>query len=216
MYKSLYSSIYGTYSVRTMFEETNMKTVSAEMLGTFFLVFFGITAFLASSDDVFVGALTLGLTLMVLMHVFGPISGCHLNPAVTIGNMMSKKTSQDDGIAYMGGQVVGATFGFVLFKFLNPNSADAILDGDMALLLAAAIGTMFFVMTLLSTQDPFAVGATLFVVSSTAFADVNVGVDIGSMFANSIDGNADWAFFGVIGSVIGAFLGWAVKDNVLD
>ena len=197
-----------------MFEETNMKTVSAEMLGTFFLVFFGITAF-ASSDDAFAGALTLGLTLMVLMHVFGPLSGCHLNPAVTIGNMMSKKISQDDAIGYMGGQVVGATLGFVLFKYLNPGT-DALLDGDMAILVAAAVGTMFFVMTLLSTQDPFAVGAALFVVSSAAFADVNAGVDIGSMLANAIDGNAGWAFFGVIGSVVGAFAGWAVKDNCLD
>ena len=198
-----------------MFEETNMKTVSAEMLGTFFLVFFGITAF-ASSEDVFSGALTLGLTLMVLMHVFGPISGCHLNPAVTIGNMMSKKMSQDDAIGYMGAQIVGATLGFVLFKFLNPGTDDSVVDGDMAILMAAAIGTMFFVMTLLSTQDPFAVGATLFVVSSTAFASVNFGVDMGAMIANAIDGNADWAFFGVIGSVVGAFLGWAVKDNALD
>ena len=198
-----------------MFEETNMKTVSAEMLGTFFLVFFGITAF-ASSEDVFSGALTLGLTLMVLMHVFGPISGCHLNPAVTIGNMMSKKMSQDDAIGYMGGQIVGATLGFVLFKFLNPGTDDSVVDGDMAILLAAAIGTMFFVMTLLSTQDPFAVGATLFIVSSTAFASVNFGVDMGAMIANAIDGNADWAFFGVIGGIVGAFLGWAVKDNALD
>jgi len=202
-----------------MFEETNMKTVSAEMLGTFFLVFFGITAF-ASSDDAFAGALTFGLTLMVLMHVFGPISGCHLNPAVTIGNMMSKKTSQDDAIAYMSGQIVGATLGFVLFKFLNPGTDDSALDGDMAILVAAAVGTMFFVMTLLSTQDPFAVGAALFVVSSAGFglgfSDVNAGADIGSMFANAIDGNADWAFFGVIGSVVGAFAGWAVKDNCLD
>ena len=198
-----------------MFEETNMKPVSAEMLGTFFLVFFGITAF-ASSEDVFSGALTLGLTLMVLMHIFGPISGCHLNPAVTIGNLMSKKMSQDDAIGYMGAQIVGATLGFVLFKFLNPGTDDSVVDGDMAILMAAAIGTMFFVMTLLSTQDPFAVGATLFVVSSTAFASVNFGVDMGAMIANAIDGNADWAFFGVIGSVVGAFLGWAVKDNALD
>ena len=198
-----------------MFEETNMKTVSAEMLGTFFLVFFGITAF-ASSEDVFSGALTLGLTLMVLMHIFGPISGCHLNPAVTIGNLMSKKMSQDDAIGYMGAQIVGATLGFVLFKFLNPGTDDSVVDGDMAILMAAAIGTMFFVMTLLSTQDPFAVGATLFVVSSTAFASVNFGIDMGAMIANAIDGNADWAFFGVIGSVVGAFLGWAVKDNALD
>ena len=201
--------------MRTMFEETNMKTVSAEMLGTFFLVFFGITAF-ASSEDVFSGALTLGLTLMVLIHIFGPISGCHLNPAVTIGNLMSKKMSQDDAIGYMGAQIVGATLGFVLFKFLNPGTDDSVVDGDMAILMAAAIGTMFFVMTLLSTQDPFAVGATLFVVSSTAFASVNFGVDMGAMIANAIDGNADWAFFGVIGSVVGAFLGWAVKDNALE
>jgi len=195
-----------------MFEETNMKTVSAEMLGTFFLVFFGIAAF-ASADDAFAGALTLGLTLMVLMHVFGPISGCHLNPAVTIGNMMSKKTSQDDAICYIAAQVVGATLGWFLLSYLDPNRANAItmMDGDVAILVAAAVGTMFFVMTLLSTQDPFAVGAALFVVSSAAFHDVNAGVALGEMVFDM-----DFAFFGVIGSVIGAFAGWAVKDNCLD
>ena len=198
-----------------MFDEINWKTVGAEFMGTFFLVFIGLGTF-GELGGGFEGALALGMTLMVLMHVFGPISGCHLNPAVTIGNMMSKKTSQDDAIAYMGGQIVGATLGFVLFKFLNPGTDDSALDGDMAILVAAAVGTMFFVMTLLSTQDPFAVGAALFVVSSAAFADVNAGVDMGIMFANAIDGNADWAFFGVIGSVVGAFLGWAVKDNALD
>ena len=195
-----------------MFEETNMKTVSAEMLGTFFLVFFGIAAF-ASADDAFAGALTLGLTLMVLMHVFGPISGCHLNPAVTIGNMMSKKTSQDDAICYIAAQVVGATLGWFLLSYLDPNRANAItmMDGDVAILVAAAVGTMFFVMTLLSTQDPFAVGAALFVVSSAAFHDVNAGVALGEMVFDM-----DFAFFGVIGSVVGAFLGWAVKENCLD
>jgi glycerol uptake facilitator-like aquaporin len=196
-----------------MFEETNMKTVSAEMLGTFFLVFFGIAAF-ASADDAFAGALTLGLTLMVLMHVFGPISGCHLNPAVTIGNMMSKKTSQDDAICYIAAQVVGATLGWFLLSYLDPNRANAItmMDGDVAILVAAAVGTMFFVMTLLSTQDPFAVGAALFVVSSAAFHDVNPGVALGEM----VFAMEDFAFFGVIGSVVGAFLGWAVKENCLD
>ena len=195
-----------------MFEETNMKTVSAEMLGTFFLVFFGIAAF-ASADDAFAGALTLGLTLMVLMHVFGPISGCHLNPAVTIGNMMSKKTSQDDAICYIAAQVVGATLGWFLLSYLDPNRANAItlMDGDVAILVAATVGTMFFVMTLLSTQDPFAVGAALFVVSSAAFHDVNPGVALGEMVFDM-----DFAFFGVIGSVVGAFLGWAVKENCLD
>ena len=209
-----------------MFDETNWKTVSAEMLGTFFLVFFGITAF-ASSGDVFSGALTLGLTLMVLMHVFGPISGCHLNPAVTIGNMMSKKTSQDDGAAYIGAQIVGAILGWFLFSFLDPGSTEALMaatetladDGttittpdNIGLLLAAAMGTMFFVMALLSTQDPFAVGAALFVVSSASFGDVNVATALGGM----IHDDMTFVFFGIIGSVVGAFLGWGVKDNVLD
>ncbi len=198
-----------------MFEETNWKTVSAEMIGTFFLVFFGVTAF-ASSEDVFSGALTIGITLMVLVHIFGPISGCHLNPAVTIGVMMSKKMSRDDAIGYMGAQTVGATLGFVLFKFLNPGTDDSITEGDGAIFTAAVIGTMFFVMSLLSTQDPLAIGGTLFIVANTSFGTVNPGVDLGSMIALAIDGNTDWAFFGVMGSIAGAFLGWAAKDNALD
>ena len=93
-----------------MFEETNWITIGAEFMGTFFLVFIGLGAF-GELGGGFAGALALGMTLMVLVHVFGPISGCHLNPAVTIGNWMSGKTSQDDTIAYMGGQVLGAVIG---------------------------------------------------------------------------------------------------------
>jgi uncharacterized membrane protein YeaQ/YmgE (transglycosylase-associated protein family) len=128
--------------------------------------------------------------------------------------MMSKKTSQDDAICYIAAQVVGATLGWFLLSYLDPNRANAItmMDGDVAILVAAAVGTMFFVMTLLSTQDPFAVGAALFVVSSAAFHDVNPGVALGEM----VFAMEDFAFFGVIGSVVGAFLGWAVKENCLD
>ena len=157
-----------------MFEETNWKTVGAEFMGTFFLVFIGLGAY----DELgggFAGALALGMTLMVLMHIFGPISGCHLNPAVTIGNMMSGKTSQDDAITYIGGQVVGALVGAMALagKF-------SLVEGDIFTLTTAMVGTAFFVMALLSTQDPWAVGGTLFLVTAIAdgFGDVNPGVDL--------------------------------------
>ena len=146
-----------------MFEETNWKTVGAEFMGTFFLVFIGLGAF-GELGGGFAGALALGMTLMVLMHIFGPISGCHLNPAVTIGTMMSAKTSQDDAMAYIGGQVLGALVGAMALagKF-------SVVEGDIFMLTAAMVGTAFFVMALLSTQDPWAVGGTLFLV--TAIAD---------------------------------------------
>ena len=52
----------------------------------------------------------------------------------------------------------------------------------------------------------------MFVVSSASFGDVNVATALGGM----IHDDMTFVFFGIIGSVVGAFLGWAVKDNVLD
>ena len=168
-----------------MFEKTNWKAVSAEIMGTFFLVFFGVSA-LANNDTSivnnegvaessftgFVGLITLALTLFVLVHILGPVSGCHLNPVITIPTFLSDKMDKDTTIAYICGQIIGACLGFYLFDLINPGTNDSVLDGDSALLLAAAVGTTFFVTSLLTTQDPASIGATLFIVSSTAFGDV--------------------------------------------
>ena len=212
-----------------MFEDTNRKAVSAEVMGTFFLVFIGITAAGAlmgvdeatgNATGLFGAAFAFGATLMVLMHVMGPISGCHLNPAVSIGNFMSNKMSQDDTIAYVMGQVVGA---FIAFAAIG--GTFDVLSGDLAILAQAAIGTAFFVMVLLSTSDPWAVGGTLFVITAMAasFGDVNPGILAGgSIEANLLADNAPTGaeasatMYAMVGRVIGAFLGWAIKDNVLD
>ena len=196
-----------------MFEKTNWKAVGAEFMGTFFLVFIGLGTF-AELGGGFEGALALGMTLMVLVHIFGPISGCHLNPAVTIGNMMSGKTSQDDAMAYMGSQVMGALVGVMALagKF-------SVVEDDMFTLATAMVGTAFFVMALLSTQDPWAVGGTLFIITamSDGFNDVNAGIDLGSFIATTIDsGDAGTWYYGFIGSIMGAFAGWAIKDNLID
>jgi len=197
-----------------MFKDMNWKPVSAEFLGTFFLVFFGVTSFISMSgnDMLLEGTITLGLTLFVLVHILGPVSGCHLNPAITIPIFMSGKMKQDETIAYIVAQIIGATIGFVMFKELNPETATS----DIDILIVALIGTTFFVTSLLTSQDPGSIGATLFVVTITAFGDVNPGVSLGNMFAIAIDGNATWAFYGIIGSLIGCVLGYNVKENIID
>jgi len=197
-----------------MFEDTNMKAVSAEVMGTFFLVFIGLTAF-GTLGGGFGGAFALGATLMVLMHVMGPISGCHLNPAVSIGNFMSNKMSQDDTIAYVLGQVAGA---FIAFAAMA--GTFSVLSGDMFALGTAAVGTAFFVIVLLSTSDPWAVGGTLFVVTAmaTGFGEINPGILAGGGAWDAVNGGEPnvTALHAMVGGVIGAVAGWAVKDNVLD
>ena len=197
-----------------MFKDMNWKPVSAEFLGTFFLVFFGVTSFISMSgnDMLLEGTITLGLTLFVLVHILGPVSGCHLNPVITIPVFMSGKMKQDETIAYIVAQIIGATIGFVMFKELNPETATS----DIDILIIALIGTTFFVTSLLTSQDPGSIGATLFVVTITAFGDLNPGVSLGNMFAIAIDDSANWAFYGIIGSLIGCVLGYNVKENVID
>ena len=208
-----------------MFEETNWKTIGAELLGTFFLVFFGVTAVINSPNsteenpitDEFMlifalkGLITLGLTLMVLVHILGPVSGCHLNPVITIPTLLSGKMSRDDAIAYIGAQIVGATAGFVLFGKLFPSNGS-----ELDLLIFAMIGTTFFVTSLITSQDPASIGATLFVVSSNVFGDVNPGISLGNMIAITVDGGTDWAFFGIVGSLLGCLWGWLIKENIID
>ena len=197
-----------------MFKDMNWKPVGAEFMGTFFLVFFGVTSFISmsGSDMLLEGTITLGLTLFVLVHILGPVSGCHLNPVITIPVFMSGKMKQEDTIAYIIAQIMGATLGFILFKELKPETGAS----DIDVLIVALVGTTFFVASLLTSQDPGSIGATLFVVTITAFGDVNPGVSLGNMLALEIDGNANWAFYGIIGSLVGCGLGYAVKENVID
>ncbi|MDQ6932860.1 MAG: aquaporin Z [Candidatus Eremiobacteraeota bacterium] len=90
------------------------RRVTAEFFGTFWLVFGGCgSAVLAAAFPRlgigFAGvALAFGLTLLTMAYTIGPISGCHINPAVTFGLWLAKRFPSRDVLPYMIAQVLGA------------------------------------------------------------------------------------------------------------
>ena len=90
------------------------KKVAAEFLGTFWLVFGGcgsavIAAAFPGLGIGFVGvALAFGLTLLTMAFAIGHISGCHLNPAVSVGLAVAKRFPASELLPYIVAQVAGA------------------------------------------------------------------------------------------------------------
>src|SRR3954452_24738611 len=86
-----------------------MRRFFAEFLGTFILVFGGCgAAVLAGKDIGLVGiSFAFGLTVVACAYAFGPISGCHLNPAVTIGLWAGGRISRKDVPSYVAAQCLG-------------------------------------------------------------------------------------------------------------
>lgn len=85
-------------------------------MGTLLLVFFGVGSAVFGLDTVgALGvALAFGLTLLVLVYAIGPVSGCHINPAVTLGALVARRISVTDAVGYWVGQVAGGIVGAAL------------------------------------------------------------------------------------------------------
>jgi aquaporin Z len=97
-----------------------MKKYAAELVGTFVLVFGGVgSAVLAGSHIGFAGiALAFGLSLLVMCYTIGPISGCHINPAVTLGVLLTRKIGIKDSIGYWIAQIIGAIIAAAVILFI--------------------------------------------------------------------------------------------------
>src|ERR1700756_5756765 len=89
-----------------------MKRYGAEFIGTFVLVFGGCgSAVLAGSKIGFAGiALAFGLSLLAMVYTIGPISGCHVNPAVSLGLLLSGKFEA----RHLPGYVIAQTLGGIV------------------------------------------------------------------------------------------------------
>ncbi|MFC5723208.1 MIP family channel protein [Streptomyces gamaensis] len=89
------------------------RTVAAEFLGTALLVFFAVGSAVLAADYIGVLgiAVSFGFTLLALAYSFGPISGCHVNPAVTLGVLLEGRISLHTAIEYWIAQLVGGIVG---------------------------------------------------------------------------------------------------------
>ena len=101
-----------------------VRKMVAELLGTGLLVYFGVgvatlsfgfgTAGSSFAAGVVATALAFGLVLLALAYVLGPISGCHINPAVTIGAWLSGRVPLRDALGYWAAQFIGGILGALL------------------------------------------------------------------------------------------------------
>lgn len=98
--------------------------VAAEFIGTFWLVFGGCgSAVLAAAfPDVGIGflgvSLAFGLTVLTMAYAIGHISGCHLNPAVSVGLLVGKRFPASELIPYVIAQVLGGIAGAAVLYFI--------------------------------------------------------------------------------------------------
>ncbi len=117
-----------------------MKKYMAEFIGTFSLVLFGcgaaVVAGTSASGPSGIGllgiSLAFGLTVVAMAYAIGPISGCHINPAISISMMVAGKLSTRHTVGYIIAQMAGATTGAGIL-YLIQKGMPGFMMGDWAL-----------------------------------------------------------------------------------
>lgn len=99
-----------------------MKKYIAEFLGTLVLVLFGTGIAVVSGGDLVATSLAFGLAIVAEAYVIGNISGCHVNPAVSLAMLINKKLDIKDFICYVISQILGAIAGSAILFFILSNT----------------------------------------------------------------------------------------------
>jgi aquaporin Z len=164
-----------------------LRRAGAEAFGTFVLVFGGVgTAVIAGEAVGVLGvAFAFGLALLAMAYAVGPVSGCHINPAVTLGLLASRRIALPEAVRYWVAQVLGAIAAAALLLVIakaREGGYDAGVEGFGAngygdhspegyglgaALVAEIVLTAFLVFTVLSATDRIA---------SVAFAGIPIGL----------------------------------------
>jgi aquaporin Z len=173
-----------------------MKKLLAEGLGTFWLVFGGVGSVVlwGGSANVVNVALAFGLTVVTMAYAIGHISGCHLNPAVTLGLTVAKKFPASQAGPYMIAQALGgigaAAVLYVITKDLGgaPDSlgANAIPEGGvLAAFLTEAVLTTFFLIVILGATSKAATPAMAGLVIGLCLALIHmIGIGVTGVSVN--------------------------------
>ncbi len=146
-----------------------MKKYLAEMVGTMVLVLMGCGVAVSlgcnptENIPAVVGtSLAFGLAVVAMAYTIGGISGCHINPAITLGALLSGRISAKDSVLYMAFQLIGAFLGSAILYALTSNvdglsgtGANDLQAGVNATggLLAEIFFTFVFVLVVLGTTD---------------------------------------------------------------
>jgi aquaporin Z len=222
---------------------------TAEAFGTFWLVFGGCGAAVIACNYPGVGigfvgvALAFGLTLLTMAYAIGHISGCHLNPAVSIGLYFGKRFPARDLLPYIVSQLVGGAIGagilhliasgkpgYVAGRFASngygPNSPDGY--SLVSCFIAEAVLTGFFLLIILGSTDqraakgfaPIAIGLGLTLIHLISIPITNTSVNparstASMLFADSGFGLGSqlWLFW--VAPIIGAAVVAIIYNRVL-
>ncbi|MBR3240502.1 MAG: MIP family channel protein [Oscillospiraceae bacterium] len=218
-----------------------MKKYLAEAIGTCTLVVLGCgTAMLVGCDAIMGGgyiltALAFGLSIVAMAYCIGNISGCHINPAVTLGVFLSGRMEKKDVAGYVVAQCVGALVGSALLALIfklghvedmtgafGCNSLAGVGGNAFAALLVEIVLTFIFVLCILGVTSPKAnhgsfgglvIGLTLTGVHILGIgltgASVNPARSIGPAIVAAISGNIGplvCLWVFVVGPLVGAGL----------
>ena len=99
-----------------------MKKYIGEFIGTAVLVLFGTGIAVVSGGNLVATALAFGLSIVAMAYVIGNISGCHINPAVSLAMLINKKIETKDFIYYVIAQILGALAGTALLYLILKNT----------------------------------------------------------------------------------------------
>ncbi len=181
---------------------TTAQKFTAEMLGTFVLVFFGCGAAMRSGGDYVATALTFGLTVIVMVYAVGRVSGGHFNPAVTLGAALGGRIPWNKVGIYMSAQLLGGLVAGATLFGLNQGFEGFTAEGNMAqnffgdqgtgfawwaALLLEALMTMIFLWVILAVTDarnevnialgPLAIGLSLSMIHFASISATGTSVN---------------------------------------
>ena len=206
-----------------------IRRVSAEFIGsaslTTIVVGSGVAATNLTNDvglQLLINAIATAFGLFMLITVFGPLSGAHFNPLVSVADYALGLRGLKDISPYVVAQVLGCIAGSILANAMfdlaavSWSTTDRATPAHLLAEVVATAGLIFIIFTLVHTDRAhFApavvatyIGAAYFFTSSTSFA--NPAITIGRMFSDSFAGIAPSSALPYIGAqIIGAALGFA-------
>ena len=214
-----------------------MKKYLAELIGTFVLILLGCGAAVSLNCGVdaasVVGtSMAFGIAVIAMAYTIGGISGCHINPAITLGCLLTKRISGKDAGMYMLFQVIGAILAScVLYAFVQTapelaqgttTGANSCAGGVVNGLIVEIVLTFIFVLVVLGTTDSkvgagnfagLAIGITLILIHLVGIhytgTSVNPARSIGpAIFEGGVALNQLWVF------IVGPFVGGALAALV--